>query len=191
METLPDEIIHKINQFIHPIFEYCEYQHQIFQYKLNKRFVDTTLLSSCIRSEFRSLESETNTIVNIKNYYNKLEYSINYINQFIKKNPKLKRPNKTGFLSDFTYKTTWDTCFNENQIIHMENDIMDKRTIDYWHPFDVNLKLKLNCELLFLLRKGQINDLKKSCLLNNISFTHSYNCKNEYTRYLVRKLLQA
>ena len=191
MNTLPNEIVHKIFQFIHPIFEYCEYQHQIFQYKLNKRYVDTTLLSSCIRCEFKSLESETNTIVNLKKYYNKLEYSINYINNFLKKNPKLKRPNKISLLSDFTYKTTWNTCFTENQIIKMENDILDKRTIAFWHPFNVYLNLKQGCELLFLLQNGDIHDLQKNCIHNNIRFTHTYTCKNEYRCYLVKKLLQA
>ena len=191
INTLPTEILRKIYQYINPIFDYHEYIKQIELYKKNKRYVDTTMLSSCIRSEFKSLSSETNSIELLKKYYLKLENSMIYINQFIEKNPLFKRPNKISLLADYKYKTTWDTTFTENQIIKMNHDIIERRTISYWKPFYSNIQLKTNCELLYLLRYGDINDLRKSCFNNNIRYNMNYHCKNEYSMYLIQKLLKA
>lgn len=191
IDTLPNEILRKIYQYINPIDEYHEYIKQIELYKKNKRCVDTTIFSSCIRSEFKSHTSETNSIILLKKYCLKLENSMNYINQFIKKNPLFKRPNKISLLTEFKYKTTWDTAFTDNQIIKMNHDIIERRTISYWKPFYSNIQLKTNCEMLYLLRYGDINDLRKSCFNNNIRYNINYHCKNEYSMYLIHKLLKA
>ena len=179
---LPDEILRKIYQFIHPMFEYEKYITNMrnsndieldlcqlcndagellysgsVELKLNA--VDMLASSACLQSEYL--------------------YEIKY---FLNKNNKFIRPGGRSALRKYYYKNQFDPEFTEQNIERLENNRIVERGL--WENPDTDKELLYFHDIVEILQNGTLRDLIYACIINRVDgFKHvTQKCRKDIIR---------
>ena len=166
---LPNELIRKIYQYIHPIYEYQQYLHALKKHEEEGNIFDNILET---RNNISYVESKINYFDVIASYAILMNIHLSYIHTFLNCNPAFKRTDDLRLLKQGQYKTMWDYEY-------------DKNIIEYW---DKNMISENN--LVDVLKNGSIDTIYYHCSLNNINCPIMLDKSvREKRNYLARKLM--
>ncbi len=145
---LPNELIRKIYQYIHPIYEYQQYLHALKKHEEENNIFDNILET---RTNISYVESKINYFDVIASYAMLMNEQLSYIHTFLNCNPRFKRSDDLRLLKQGQYKTMWDYEY-------------DKNIIECW---DKNMMKENN--LVDALKNGSLLYITYLCSLNNIN----------------------
>ena len=199
---LPDELVRKVYDYIHPAFEYAKYVRALIQHEAQSRLLP-------------QIYNRHNNIVGINERINYNEIIIEYmclmnqhlfdIRNFIKANPLFERPrwNDGHYLTEDLYKWQGDAGYSKNQVERMEKNIHRRRGKDSeMVRFDGNKKsVLLYHDIVYMMRKGSLETIMHNCRMNNIYVIDEpygdmlrkaagWINKADYRNYLVKLLLK-
>ncbi len=179
---LPDEILRKIYQFIHPMFEYEKYITNMHasndvsldlcqlcndagelllsgsaELKLNA--VDMLAASACLQSEY-----------------------LYEINTFLKGNPKFIRCSHSTHLTKFYYKRQFDPEITSFNMKRLEKNRIIERGL--WEYPDTDKELLYFHDIVEILQNGTLRDLIYACIINRVDgFKHvTQKCRKDIIR---------
>ena len=184
---LPDEIIRKIYQFIHPAFEYEKYIQALTLHDEEKRCF-MNIIHNNMQTQDLTGKISFNGIVS--SYALLMNDHLIQISDFLERNKLFTRPYYRTDLKFWQFKTAWQFCYKKEHILEMEECIT-------WDTDHLTNTPVLN--IVKLLRNGSISELMLSCKENNIIMNEvDFKEENENTllsvteivrRTLVKKLM--
>lgn len=179
---LPDEIIRKIYQFIHPAFEYEKYLHALTMHDEEKKCFMNIIHNNM---QTQDLTGKINFNDVVSSYALLMNDHLIHISDFLEKNKLFIRPYNRHDLKIWQFKTAWQFCYKKEHISEMEDCI----TWDTEHLTNTSV---LN--IVKLLQNGSISELMFSCAENNININEvDFKGENENAvfvrRTLVKKLM--
>jgi hypothetical protein len=189
MNTLPNELVRKIYQYIHPAFDYCEYIKNKQSYIIEKPIMDSYYTD--IYNNLDTVEHTSDKMGVVFAYCALMNDYLTKMKMFISKNPKFNRPPESNYLSEHQYITMWSTVYTLDQMISMEQNIMNRRR--RWTQHNPP-RMEIG-SVVDILTYGSVNDLRYSCIINLIDFAASYPYGDDpyglqYKKYLAGKLMK-
>lgn len=188
MNTLPNELVRKIYQYIHPAFDYCEYIKNKQSYIIEKPIMDSYYTD--IYNNLDTIEHTSDKMGVVFAYCALMNDYLSKMKIFISKNPKFNRPPESND-QIHQYITMWSTVYTLDQMISMEQNIMNRRRRWTQHnPPRMGIG-----SVVDILTYGSVNDLRYSCIINLIDFAASYPYGDDpyglqYKKYLAGKLMK-
>ncbi len=189
MNSLPNELVRKIYQYILPVFDYSEYIRNKQSYTIEKPVMDSYYMD--IYNNLDTIEHTSEKMGVVFAYCALMNDYLTKMKMFISKNPKFNRPLECNYLSEHQYITSWSTEYTLDQMIRMEQNIMiRRRRWTYHNPARMEIG-----DIVDILTYGSVNDLRYSCIINRIDFAASYPRGNDpygigYKKYLASKLMK-
>lgn len=179
---LPDEIIRKIYQFIHPAFEYEKYLRALTMHDEER-----TCFMNIIHNNLytQDLDGRINFNDIISSYSLLMNDSLLQILEFIGNNNRFIRPYKRTQLRLWQFKTAWQYQYEENHVYEIDNKLMSESGHE---------RTGRGKNLLHILKIGRISELMYSCIENNIDiydidYTHRGKNDINVRNRLVKKLM--
>ena len=182
---LPDEIIRKIYQYVHPAFEYQSYIHAL------KKYDDENQALAGIVNTFDNVGSIDDRIgfnEALAAYACLLNEYLFDIQTFLKENPKFTRPDFGNNLTEYRCRYAWEWEYDKNQLSRVEKNIWRRRRrIEFDRHGGGAI---VHHDIVYMLRHGTIEDLKWCCRVNRIVCDCDKNDKKLYRNHMVTKLLR-
>ncbi len=168
LNTLPDDIIHKIYRYINPIFDYTNYVENM------KNFHTITENVSTMYNDFYNSDvvhhrdiHQNLLFVSVAAQMTNLQLKcLQKINEFIKQNPKLERPANYEDLDQYQYKKCLETHIHYSQMPRLEENINVRRGI--WFKPNTNEELMVVHDIVNTLQYGTVSELIYACIVNNV-----------------------
>ena len=193
---LPNELLRKVYQYIHPAFDYCMYRTALDRNRKEELIFKN--MTECISNNMCSkARIEYNN--KLSQHLLMMNTNLTILSEFISNNPLFKRPYECKDLSEYQHKTALSNDYCENQIYRMEKNIWIRRGL--WG----NIKSKgledviIRHDIVYILHSGSLDEIKIACELNNISisrpfmnpFSTQYEKNTHIRHHLIRKLMKA
>ena len=167
---LPNELLRKIIQYIHPIFEYEKYIKSLYSYTSSSEKLNYfILIQDQILFGNGSISDRLDNSVEISKWASfQLEY-LKKINSFIMKNPLFKRPNDSIELNEHQYRVQFDITYRESNMIRLENNIKIRRGT--WHEPNSSNEINIINDINIIHIEGTLYDLLFAGLVNMIKIS--------------------
>lgn len=169
---LPDEILRKIYQYIHPMFEYEKY------IKNMSSSNDVTLDLCQVCNDTHTLlyngsaEIKQMTVDMLVATASLQSEYLTEVNIFLEKNPKFIRSSHSSQLTKFYYKRQFDPEITALNMKRLEKN----RTIErgLWEYPDTDKELLYFHDIVEILQNGTLRDLIYACIVNKVDgFKHA------------------
>ena len=182
---LPDEIIRKIYQYVHPGFEYQRYIHALKNYDEENQalagIIDTF-------DNMGSIDDRIGFNEALAAYTCLLNEYLSDIRTFLKGNPKFTRPDFGENLTEYQCRHAWQWEYDKNNLDRIEKNIWRRRRrIEFDRHGG---KAIVHHDIVHMLRYGTIEDLKWCCRVNRIVCTCDKNDRELYKKHMITKLLR-
>lgn len=163
---LPDEILKKIFQYIHPIFEYKKYVDNVNYYNeisenLSERLYSHEHVMHVGTVQERIISSTDVATISCL----QLEY-LGEIEAFVKRNPRFQRPATYNNLSFIQYKKQFEVYISKKNLKRLENNLYIHRG-EWFHPNEKD-EINIYNDINVLHQSGTIRDLIFACIMNNV-----------------------
>lgn len=180
---LPDELLRKVVQYIHPIFEYAEYYKNINSYNETSKALEDAISGYSDVMYEGTIETKITNVTDIASFTClQLEYLCD-INNFVKENPKFHRPTKNSDLTQFQYKRQFDTGITDSNMNRLIKNTMCWR--GEWHLPDQPSEINTFNDINVLHQVGTIRDLIFACMINKVrGFKRAFD-EFMLTKYLI------
>ena len=179
---LPDELLRKVVQYIHPVFEYVEYYKNVNGYNKASEALDDSIGEYSDVMYEASIETKIANVTNIASLTCiQLDYLCD-INNFVKENPKFYRPTKNSDLTQFQYKRQFDTGITDSNMIRLIKNTMLWR--GEWHLPDQPSEINTFNDINVLHQVGTIRDLIFACMINKVR-----GFKTAFNGFMLKKYL--
>ena len=177
---LPDEILRKIYQYIHPIFEYKKYIDSVKDYKEISKNFSEMIYTHDERMLFGDIKVRIDSCTEMASLSNLQIKYLAEIDNFIKKNPLFLRPVVSNNLTPIQYKRQFDIHISINNLKRLEKNLCIRRG-EWFHP---NKRDEINVynDINVLHKSGTIRDLIFACMMNNVR-----GWKTSFGEYMLKK----
>jgi len=165
---LPDELLRKVIQYIHPIFEYQKFYKNLNYYKETSEDLDNSVYNegsatADLGNNISRCIEHTEEIASLSCL--RLEY-LREINDFVKTNPIFENPSAVPKISENKYKMQFEQHINKRKMVQLEGEIVIHRGM--WHNPDERGEICVFDDINVLHSTGTIRDLIFACIMNNM-----------------------
>jgi hypothetical protein len=168
---LPNELLRKIYQFIHPMFDYEKYITNM----RNSNDIELDLCQICNdlgdllqRGSSEIKQNAVDMLSATACLQSEYLYEVNY---FLNKNNKFIRPGGRSALRKYYYKHQFDPEFTEQNAERLENNRIVERGL--WENPDTDKELLYFHDIVEILHNGSLRDLIYACIVNKVDgFKH-------------------
>jgi len=165
---VPDEILKKIIQYIHPAFQYEKYVKDRNNYKSTttriERFMhdhdEIAYGSAGVEERIMNSREMVNTVCH------QLEY-LDSIQGFLEINRAFLRPSISNELTEHQYLRQYDVHFTEKNIERLERNAIIRRGV--WEDGDNQTEINVQNDINHIHMYGTVRDLVFACIVNNDS----------------------
>lgn len=163
---LPDELLRKVIQYIHPIFEYQKYYESLKYYNKTLEDLEESMYNNTEQGYNSNIaERIINTTEIARLSCLQLEY-LQEIENFVKINPLFERPTDSTNFTENQYKLQFERHINRGSWQRLEENIYIHRGM--WHHPDKHNEINIFNDINVLHFTGTIRDLIFACIMNNV-----------------------
>jgi hypothetical protein len=179
---IPDELLRKVFQYIHPIFEYAEHYKNVSNYREASEALEDSISDYSDVMYEGEIESKITNVTEIASFTClQLEYLCD-IKNFVKENPKFHRPIKNRDLTQFQYKRQFDMHITERNMVRLGKNTVLWR--GEWHHPDQPSEINTFNDIHVLHQTGTVRDLIFACMINKVR-----GFKTAFNDFMLKKYL--